>query len=228
MPTKRINKYLRDQGIASRREADELVESGEIFINGVVAELGSLVNDADIVEVKRKSEKRYEYRAYYKPRGLATQSETEEDVVSLWEPRGLYPIGRLDKESEGLLILTNDGRLTTLLLGAESETEKEYVVRVREELRDTVVQVFQKGMDTEALGTLLPAYAEVVDTHTLNVTLVEGKKHQIRVMLSDLGYTVESLKRVRVGPVSLDTLTPSKDRALTKEEISALGLPPTR
>lgn len=220
----RINKYLRDRGFASRREADELVANGEVFINGVVAELGSLVQETDNVEVRRKSEKRYEYRAYYKPRGLATQAETEEDVISLWKPRGLYPIGRLDKESEGLLLLTNDGRLTTTLLGPESETEKEYEVQVREELRGTVETIFEKGMSTESLGTLLPAKAQLVDAHTLRITLVEGKKHQIRIMLSDLGYTIESLKRIRVGPVTLGDLMPSKDRALSEAELSALKL----
>lgn len=218
----RINKYLRDHGYASRREADELVENGEVFVNGTAAQMGAQVEETDTVEVRRKKEKKYIYRAYYKPRHLPTQSNEEGDVIALMKPRGLYPVGRLDKESEGLLIVTNDGRLTTSLLGADSETEKEYVVTVREPMEKNVPKIFAMGMNTEGLGQLLPANAELIDDNTLRVVLIEGKKHQIRVMLSELGYTTTQLKRVRIGPVTLGSLAPNTDRPLTKDELEIL------
>lgn len=219
----RLNKYLRDHGYASRREADQLIADGKVYINGTLATLGTSVSEGDHVEVRGAS-KSYEYRAYYKPRGLPTQSDIELDVVSRMRTRGLYPIGRLDKESEGLLILTNDGRLTTKLIGDGAEVEKEYEVTVREPLKNDVPKIFAKGMETEPFGALKPAVAEIVDTNTIRITLVEGKKHQIRVMLAELGYTTTSLMRLRMGPVTLDGLEPGEDRPLTKTELSELGV----
>jgi 23S rRNA pseudouridine2604 synthase len=222
----RINKYIRDKGLASRREADALVESGAVFINGVKAELGSSVEEADSVEIRQeeKEKKTNIYRAYYKPRGIATQAVEGPDVVTEWKKRGLYPVGRLDKDSEGLLIMTNDGRLTTKLLGVESDIDKEYFVKVREELKNNVPALFAKGMETEPFGKLLPAHAELLGTHSLQITLLEGKKHQIRVMLGELGYTTVQLKRVRVGPILLGDLKPGADRDLTQKELTDLGI----
>lgn len=221
----RINKYIRDKGLASRREADALVESGVVFINGQKAELGSNVEDSDIVEIRQNEadKKKNIYRAYYKPRGIATQAVEGPDVVSEWKAKGLYPVGRLDKDSEGLLIMTNDGRVTTKLLGVESDTEKEYFVKVREPLANNVPALFAKGMETEPFGKLLPAHAELLGEHSLQIILVEGKKHQIRVMLGELGYTTVQLKRVRVGPILLGDLKPGADRDLTEKELKAIG-----
>src|SRR3989344_8587127 len=154
----RINKYLRDEGLASRREADQLIDAGQVFVNGRPARMGMLVQEKDTVTLRGKNKKQYKYFAYYKPTGLATQSqEGSESVIAEWREQGLFPIGRLDKESEGLLILTNDGRLTTKILGNESKFEKEYIVKVREKLRKGIPAIFSKGMETEAFGRLLPA-----------------------------------------------------------------------
>ncbi len=219
----RINKYLRDKGIASRREADQIIAEGRVFVNGKRAEMGMTVGEQDKVILRGKNKKEYQYLAYYKPRGLATQSqEGSESVIAQWREQGLFPIGRLDKESEGLLILTNDGRLTTKLLSTESKFEKEYIVKVTEKLRKGIPAIFEKGMETEAFGRLLPAKTKIIDSHTLSVILNEGKRHQIRVMLSELGYEVLNLKRIRIGHISLGKLRPEETRRLAPKEIDLL------
>ncbi len=204
----RINKYLRDKGYASRREADELIERGLVFVNGAVTKAGCMVEEKDRVEVK-EIKKDYQYLAYYKPRGLPTQDlPGKESVVTIWKEKGLYPIGRLDKESEGLLILTNDGRFARRVLLKKGEYDKEYIVTVREKINPSVVGIMEKGMETETFGNLLPVKAEVIGDHKIKMILNEGKRHQIRVMLNDLSYTVTSLKRVRIGNIYLDDLEP--------------------
>src|SRR3989338_3984913 len=172
----RINKYLRDKGLASRREVDKLVKDGLVFVNGKRAENGMLLNETDDVAIKGKP-KEYQYLAYYKPRGLATQDFADRtSVIKTWKKDGLYPIGRLDKESEGLLILTNDGRLAREILSENlpilsptkselqnrgssifqtnrndlgkiwTKYEKEYVVTVKEHLRAGIPAIFASGM----------------------------------------------------------------------------------
>jgi 23S rRNA pseudouridine2604 synthase len=217
----RINKYIRDKGLASRREADKLVEGGFVFINGKKAQNGMMVSENDKVEV-RKKQKEFQYLAYYKPRGLATQDlPGKKSVITEWKKKDLYPIGRLDKESEGLLILTNDGRFVREVLSEDSKYEKEYIVNVNEPLREGIPDIFRSGMQTKALGKLQPAKAEILNKKTLKVILNEGKRHQIRIMLSDLGYTISSLKRVRIGNIKLGDLKPGESREfspnLTKE-----------
>src|SRR3989344_1207568 len=168
----RINKYLRDKNIASRRQADQMIAGGRVFVNGKRAEIGMLVGEQDKVTLRGKNEKECQYLAYYKPRGLATQSqEGSESVIAQWRGRGLFPIGRLDKESEGLLILTNDGRLTTKILSNESKFEKEYIVKVTEKLRKGIPAIFNKGMETKTFGKMLPAKIKIIDSHTLSVIL---------------------------------------------------------
>lgn len=219
----RINKYLRNKGIASRREADELVSAGNILVNGVVAKRGCLVHESDTVTLREPHPKKYIYLAYHKPPGISTQGlKGERSVIADWEKKGLFPVGRLDKMSEGLLILTNDGRVTTQVLGTEAGLEKEYIAVVRERLRAGVVAIFKKGMSTDALGKLLPADAMLVDPHTIKIVLREGKHHQIRVMLAELGYTITSLKRVRIGHILLGDLKPGETRSLSKVEYELL------
>ena len=214
----RINKYLRDMGLASRREADGLVEKGLVFINGKRADNGAMVNEKDNVVVKQPKGqpiKDYKYMAYYKPRGLATQDLAgQPSVIAEWKKKGLYPIGRLDKESEGLLILTNDGRFAREVLSDSSKYEKEYLVSVKEPIRAGVVGIFQSGMETQAFGKLLPAKARIEGRTKLRVILNEGKRHQIRVMLNELNYTIVSLKRTRIGNIKLEDLKSGETRSL--------------
>jgi len=215
----RINKYLRDKGLASRREADKLVEDGLVFVNDKRARMGMLINESDDVEV-RGVQKAYQYLAYYKPRGFATQDFAgKATVITESKKKGLYPLGRLDKDSGGLLILTNDGRLAREILSENPKYEKEYVVTVKEHLRAGIPAIFASGMQTKSLGKLLPAKAKIISPTTLRVILNEGKKHQIRIMLNDLHYTISSLKRVRIGPIKLGNLKPGQTRVL-KDKIS--------
>lgn len=217
----RINKYIRELGLASRREADKLVEAGFVIVNGQPASPGTIVNARDIVTIKKGHEKKMVYLAYYKPRGTSTQDENyDTSVIGVWAEKGLFPIGRLDKESEGLLILTNDGRLTSKITDPESRLEKEYIVRVKEKIREGIPAILEKGMDTAAFGRLLPAKAKIIDDHNISITLHEGKRHQIRVMLAELGLMVSALKRIRIGHVGLGNLRPSQTRELTEKEIA--------
>ncbi len=211
---KRINKYLRDEGYGSRREADELVSKGFIRVNGVVVNAGYMVKEDDVVEVQKQN-KNYKYFAYYKPRGLPTQDlPGKESVITKFKNKGVYPVGRLDKESEGLLILTNDGRLARDVLSRKKEYEKEYIVKVKEKIKPEVRETFQAGMKTETLGKLLPVETQIVDNNTLKMILNEGKKHQIRVMLNELSYTVISLERTRIGDIKVGGLKPGELKAI--------------
>jgi len=214
----RINKYLRDQNLASRREADIFIEAGKVSVNGRTAKIGMMIQEGDEVVLQQK-QKTYTYLAYHKPRGLATQSSTEEEsVITQWQKKGLFPIGRLDKDSEGLLILTDDRRITQKVLDAS--VEKEYLVHVKEPLRKGIPAILAKGMQTKTFGKLLPAKAKIIDRHELSVILQEGKRHQIRVMLAELELTVSGLKRIRIGHVKLGGLRPSQTRELTEKEVA--------
>ena len=211
----RINKYLRDKGLASRREADGLVESGLVFVNGSRADNGLMINEKDNVVVKGKA-KDYQYLAYYKPRNLPTQDLPGiTSVITEWRGRGLYPIGRLDKSSEGLLLLTNDGRFAKKVLSDSVKYEKEYLVSVKEPLRIGVVKIFASGMETQALGKLLPAKARIINKNKIEIILNEGKRHQIRIMLNELNYTIDSLKRIRIGDIKIGELKPGETRPIS-------------
>jgi 23S rRNA pseudouridine2604 synthase len=210
----RINKYLRDKGLASRRESDKLVEGGLVFVNGKRVSNGTMVNEKDNVTVKG-IKKEYKYLAYYKPRDLPTQDlPGKKSVITEWKSKGLYPIGRLDKSSEGLLLLTNDGRFAKEVLSNSAKYEKEYLVTVKEPLRVGVVKIFKSGMETQALGKLLPAKSRIINDSKIQVILNEGKRHQIRVMFNELNYTIAALKRIRVGDIKIENLKPGETRVL--------------
>jgi len=215
----RINKYLRDKGLASRREADKLVEGGLVFVNGHRVDNGTMVNEKDNVVVKKAKgtlAKEYQYLAYYKPRNLPTQDlPGKQSVITEWKDKGLYPIGRLDKSSEGLLLLTNDGRFAREILSDSKKYEKEYLVTVKEPLRPGIVKIFQGGMETQALGKLLPAKARIINNSKIQIILNEGKRHQIRIMLNELNYTISSLKRVRIGDIKIGSLKPGETHKLS-------------
>lgn len=207
----RINKYLALKGFSTRRGADELVEKKRVTINGRIAVLGDKVQEKDLVELKQSGKpKEYIYIAYNKPRN----EQTEEINI----PGGVFPIGRLDKMSEGLIIMTNDGRITNRLLNPEYEHEKEYVVTVKEKLRNNFKEKMEGGVDIEGYITK-PCKVKIINDHTFNLTISEGKKHQIRRMCVALFNEVRDLKRLRIMNIKLGNLAAGKTRPIEGDEL---------
>ena len=230
----RINKYLAYQGIASRREADVLVAAGKVLINGVKARNGDQVTKTDKVELLGAT-KTKSYLAYYKGRGIITHSPSEKEVdiaQRLLKDYGIdnvAPIGRLDKDSEGLMILSNDGRITGPLLDPDSDHEKEYEVMVDKAIGGMFIKAMTAGVDIEGYRTK-PAkvMAHKTNDKKFTIILTEGKKHQIRRMCAALGYQIQALKRVRIMSIKLDKLKPNQYRKIAgpelKEFLKELGL----
>ena len=205
----RINKYLALKKISTRRGADELVKEKKVFINGKLAVLGSKVIETDKVEVRGVKTKEYLYFAYNKPIGIETNS-----------PRAdLFPLGRLDKNSHGLLILTNDGRITDQLLNPKYSHEKEYVVRTSNKLRSSFKNKMEAGVNIEGYLTK-KCKVKIVNDFTFRIILTEGKKHQIRRMCSALFQEVADLKRERIMNIKLDNLKPNALREIKGEELA--------
>jgi len=221
----RLNKYLAQEGIASRREADVLIEQGKILVNGKKAVVGQKVGEGDEVELVGQTKKK-QYYAYYKGRGVITHSPAQHETdiaMRLKQDYGLTnisPIGRLDKDSEGLIILSNDGRITAPLLDPESKSEKEYEVLVDKNLSGMAQRLMSKGVDIEGYKTK-PAkvVANPKNAKRFRIILTEGKKHQIRRMCAALGYQVQTLKRVRVVNIELGKLKPNQFRKITGDEL---------
>jgi 23S rRNA pseudouridine2604 synthase len=205
----RINKYLADKKISTRRGADELIKEKKVFVNGKLAELGSQVNEDDKVEVRGAERKKYQYFAYNKPIGIETDSPRE----------GLFPLGRLDKASHGLLILTNDGRITDQLLNPKYIHEKEYLVRTSNKLRSNFKQKMEIGVNIEGYQTK-PCKVQIINDFTFRIILTEGKKHQIRRMCANLFQEIMDLKRERIMNIKLGNLKPNAIREIKGEELT--------
>lgn len=221
----RLNKYLAHTGVASRREADTLIEKGVVLINGKKAVMGQKVEKNDSVELTSKTKEK-KYLAYYKGRGIITHSpaEGETDIITRlkqdYSITDVNPVGRLDKDSEGLLILTNDGRITGPLLDPEASHEKEYEVTVDKTINGHILTEMERGVDIEGYMTK-PAVAKMHPKSKLKFTLIltEGKKHQIRRMCAALGYQVQDLKRIRVANIDLGLLKPNQYRKIAGSEL---------
>lgn len=221
----RINKYLAEEKHSTRRGADELIAKGAVTINGRKAKLGEMVHETDTVEVSYRAgqKKKLIYLAYHKPRGVVTHSaaEGDEDIKDVVPVKGVFPVGRLDKDSSGLIILTNDGRITERLLGPKYYHEKEYLVTTKEKLRNSFEEKMEAGVQIDADRTR-PCEVEVLGEKKFKVTLTEGKKHQIRRMCSALSQEVDTLKRVRVMNIELGTLKENEYRNIEGAELEAL------
>jgi len=221
MPT-RINKYLSESGFCSRREADRLISANHVRINGELAVIGSKVSDQDLVTVDHKAlsnvQKRV-YLAFNKPIGITstTDQKIKGNMIDyIHYPERIFHIGRLDKESEGLILLTNDGDIVNQILRAENAHEKEYLVTVDR----PVTQVFcdQMSNGVPILDTITrPCVVKKIDSKTFKIILTEGLNRQIRRMCAYFGYNVLSLKRIRIMHIHLD-IPAGKYRHLTKNE----------
>ncbi|MCE9644087.1 rRNA pseudouridine synthase [Candidatus Parcubacteria bacterium] len=226
----RINKYLAHKGYATRTGADALIEAKKVYLNGELAVLGAKVEEDDLVEVRdNKKPKEHIYLAYHKPVGIITHSpqKGEKDIRSSIPLSSVFPVGRLDKDSSGLLILTNDGRITDRLLNPEYEHDKEYVVTVRKTLANNWKTRMERGVFIEDYTTK-ECKVEIVDERTFKIILTEGKKHQIRRMCAALGNDVETLTRIRIMNVELGNTPAGSYRRLEGEELktflASLGL----
>lgn len=225
----RVNKYLAEHKYCTRREADVLIAQDRVFINGRPAVLGQKVQEGDSVEV-RMPKRSYRYIAYHKPRGVITHSaqEDEEEIADVLPIQGVFPVGRLDKSSHGLIILTDDGRLTNALLSPRREQEKEYEVTTRDVLPDDFKHVMERGVYIGDYRTK-PCTVRIVGPKRFLITLTEGKKRQIRRMCGVFGQSAEELKRTRILNIHLGSLKEGEYRPITgnelKEFLGALGIP---
>lgn len=217
----RINKYLAKQGIATRRAADELIARKKILINGRTAVLGDKVEESDTVELAGTiPAQRHLYYAYNKPVGVITHSpQLGENDIKGSVPMDVFPVGRLDKDSSGLIILTNDGRVTDRLLHPKYDHDKEYQVRTAENLRESFKKTMEGGVNIEGYLTA-PCKVRKTGPKSFNITLSEGKKHQIRRMVAALHNQVTTLERVRILNIRLEDLKPGAWRPIQGEELA--------
>lgn len=210
----RINAFLRNQGVGSRRTIDDYITKNYVTINNKPATLGSKVSKGDIIRVK-SIEKDLIYALYHKPRGEVTGKHGE--------LLGCEPLGRLDKESEGLLLYSNDYRVVDALLNPKYGREKEYEVTIREKATPRVVTLLKKGIRTQE-ATYAPVRSVSIynEGYSLKIILTEGKKHEIRRMLNALNLTVLSLKRVRIMSFVLHGLKKGETHVLTQKQVNTL------
>lgn len=225
----RLNKYLSDSGFCSRREADRLVEQGKVLIDGQTAELGQKVVPGQKIVVNGKALEREEERiliAFNKPRGIVctTSSKEKDNIVEyLNYGKRIYPIGRLDKDSEGLILLTNKGDIVDKILRGSNHHEKEYVVTVNQKITKEFVEGMKAGVPI--LDTVTrPCRIHVMNDRTFRIIISQGLNRQIRRMCEYFGYRVQTLKRVRIMNIQLNHLKTGTYRNISGEEWKQLNM----
>lgn len=229
----RLNKYIALSGLCSRRKADELIENGQVQINGkTISELGYHVKEKDKVFVDKKliHPIKHEYYRFYKPAGYITTSDDEKGRKTIYDilpedMKKLKPAGRLDRESTGLLILTNDGDLINLLTHPHTKVPKVYVVQITDKIKESDIIKMSKGIEIEPQKK---AYAEVEvleianNFTTMQITLYQGMNRQIRKMFELLGYQVKSLKRIQHATLTLEGLHRGEFKPIKPAQIKEL------
>ncbi|MBE5885832.1 MAG: pseudouridine synthase [Lachnospiraceae bacterium] len=226
----RINKYLAEAGVSSRRGADKLVESGLVTINGTIAHNADKVYPGDKVCVRGKQifmQDEKHVVAFYKPEGVTCTKEDKYAKVTIDDvfhyPFRLNYAGRLDKDSKGLLIMTNDGDLIDRMMRARNYHEKEYIVKVNHNITDEFIAKMSEGVYLEELEVKTrPCKVNQMGDYTFGIVLTQGLNRQIRRMCKTLGYKVESLMRIRVMNIELGSLRPGEYRRIEGEELSKL------
>lgn len=230
MEAERLNKYLASCGVCSRRDADKLIEQGKVIVNGKPASMGMQVTDLDEIYVNRKiihGKNQKVVLAYYKPVGVVCTERDRfadkkiTDMVKF--PVRVTYAGRLDKDSEGLLLLTNDGDLIQHMMRGSEGHEKEYVVKVNKEITEEFLEKMRNGVHLSELHlTTKPCKVEQLGKFTFDITLTQGVNRQIRRMSKELGYTVKSLKRIRVVNIELANLKPGQFVQITGYKLHVL------
>ena len=223
----RLNKYISETGLCSRREADKWIEAGRVTCNGALAALGTQVADGDNVCIDGErigAKKQQIYIALNKPVGVTctTEAHIEGNIIDLVRyPERIFPIGRLDKDSEGLILLTNNGDIVNEILRSENNHEKEYIVTVDRHITDLSLQMMASGV--KIMGALTkPCKVSRIERESFRITLTQGLNRQIRRMCSALGYKAQRLRRVRIMNVHLGTLSSGQWRHLTDAELAGL------
>lgn len=226
-PSKSLNKFISETGICSRREADKWIEAGRVKINGRVAQKGNRVLSEDRVTIDGKPLKRKPknvYIALHKPPGITctTNRNDRTNIIDFVNyPQRIFPIGRLDKPSSGLILLTNDGDIVNQILREENNHDKEYIVKVDQPIHERFIKRMSKGVPI--LGTVTkPCQVEQLSKNVFRIILTQGLNRQIRRMCDYLGYKVLTLKRVRVMNIHLGKLEVGKWRDLSKDELTQL------
>ncbi|MDG3580788.1 23S rRNA pseudouridine(2604) synthase RluF [Galbibacter pacificus] len=224
----RINKYLSEVGYCSRRAADKLIQQKRVTVNGTIPEMGTKVSADDEIRVDGKliaaPKNDFVYLAFNKPVGIVCTTDTKVEKDNIIDfinyPKRIFPIGRLDKPSEGLIFLTNDGDIVNKILRSRNKHEKEYIVSVDKPITDNFIKRMGNGIPI--LDTITrKCHIEKVDTRTFKIILTQGLNRQIRRMCEYLGYHVETLKRIRIMNVTLDVPV-GQWRYLTKEELKEI------
>ena len=228
----RLNKYISETGVCSRREADKWIEAGRVTLNGQPASLGTQVADGDDVRVDGESigaKKKQVYIALNKPVGVicTTEAHIEDNIIDhVGYPERIFPVGRLDRDSEGLILLTNNGDIVNEILRSENNHEKEYMVTVDRPITDLSLRMLAGGV--KIMGELTkPSKVARVDAQSFRIILTQGLNRQIRRMCSALGYKARRLQRLRIMNIHLGSLRPGEWRHLTPAELSGLVARPS-
>ncbi len=227
METKRLNKAISETGYCSRRGADKLIEEGKVKVNGKIPELGTKVTANDVISVNGTivtKEVENIYLAFNKPVGITctTERQIEGNIIDYINyPERIFPIGRLDKPSEGLIFMTNDGDIVNKILRSKNSHQKEYVVTVSRRLTDDFIRKMGNGIPILDTVTDKCKVTRINDT-TFNIVLTQGLNRQIRRMCDYLGYQVQTLKRVRIMNISLKNIKVGEYRSFTSKELNEI------
>ncbi len=228
---KRINKFLSEVGYCSRREADKLIDAGRVTINGTVPEMGTKISQSDVVSVDgtiiKNTKQKFVYLAFNKPVGIVCTTDTSVEKDNIIDfinyPKRIFPIGRLDKPSEGLILLTDDGDIVNKILRASNNHEKEYLVTVDKPISQTFIERMSGGIPLAELDRVTKkCKVEKLSTYQFKIILTQGLNRQIRRMCEYLNYEVQTLKRVRIMNIKLD-MPLGEYRELTKSEFIDLN-----
>lgn len=229
----RLNKHIADSGHCSRREADRLIGGGRVSVNGMRARIGTEVGECDEVRIDdqilrartaAKGQRRHVYIALNKPVGITTTTESAvvgNIVDFVGHQQRIFPIGRLDKDSEGLILLTSNGDIVNAVLRAENKLEKEYLVTVNQRVTDEFLRGMARGVPIRG-QTTLPSKTGKLGPFGFRIVLVQGLNRQIRLMAAHFGFRVKQLLRVRIGNVKLGHLKPGQWRNLNDAELRGL------